>query len=57
MGSIAPADGQRVELLTIGDTTVVVGGAEYAAENDGEVPVDGIDVFSPRRLTPDWMED
>lgn len=47
----------ETEVITSGESYAIPGGAEHAAENEGEVPVDGIDVFAPPRANPDWMED
>jgi quercetin dioxygenase-like cupin family protein len=40
--------------VAAGETYVVPGDAEHAAENRGDVPVEGVDVFSPPRPDPDW---
>ncbi len=47
----------EAEVISPGESYVIPGGVEHAAENEADVPVDGIDVFSPPRLNPDWMED
>lgn len=39
-----------------GDSYVVPGGEPHAAVNEGDVPVVGIDVFSPPRDDPDWQD-
>ena len=65
-------DHEQAGLITAGTLTFVVEGEDHvvetgesyvldsrephAAENRGEVPVDGIDVFSPPRTAPDWSE-
>jgi len=38
-----------------GDTYAVPGGEPHAAENRGEEPVRGVDVFSPPRTDPSWQ--
>jgi quercetin dioxygenase-like cupin family protein len=44
------------EVISPGESYVIPGGARHAAVNEAEVPVDGIDVFSPPRPDPDWTE-
>jgi len=39
-----------------GDSYVIPGGQPHAAVNNGEVPVEGVDVFSPPRENPNWQE-
>jgi quercetin dioxygenase-like cupin family protein len=39
-----------------GDTYHLAGGEPHAAENHGDVPVVGYDVFSPPRDDPDWRD-
>lgn len=39
-----------------GDTFAIPGGEPHAAANEGDVPVEGVDVFSPPRPNPDWEE-
>lgn len=39
-----------------GDSYVIPGGQPHAAVNNGEVPVEGVDVFSPPRENPTWQE-
>ena len=39
-----------------GDTFAIPGGEPHAAANEGDVPVEGLDVFSPPRPNPDWEE-
>ncbi|MEF8775492.1 MAG: cupin domain-containing protein [Haloarculaceae archaeon] len=50
------SDGET-EVISPGESYLVPGGADHAATNESEVPVDGIDVFAPPRSNPDWMED
>ena len=46
----------EAEVISPGESYVIPGGVRHASENEADVPVDGIDVFSPPRLNPDWME-
>jgi quercetin dioxygenase-like cupin family protein len=39
-----------------GDSYVIPGDQPHAAVNNGEVPVEGVDVFSPPRANPAWQE-
>ena len=39
-----------------GDTYALAGGEAHAAENRGDEPVVGVDVFSPPRTDPDWQD-
>ena len=39
-----------------GDSYVIPGDQPHAAVNNGEVPVEGVDVFSPPRENPAWQE-
>jgi quercetin dioxygenase-like cupin family protein len=39
-----------------GDSYVIPGDTPHSAENRGEDPVRGIDVFSPPRPNPNWEE-
>ncbi|WP_225335474.1 cupin domain-containing protein [Halomicrobium urmianum] len=39
-----------------GDSYVIPGDEPHSAENRGEEPVSGVDVFSPPREDPDWMD-
>lgn len=48
-------DGEE-ETVDDGDTYVVPGDEPHAAYNDGEVPVEGYDIFSPPRTDVDWQE-
>lgn len=40
-----------------GDSYVIPGGEPHALENRGDVPLRGIDVFSPPRPNPDWADE
>jgi len=46
----------ETHVVGTGESFVVPGGEPHAAENRGDVPVRGIDVFSPPRTNPDWGE-
>lgn len=48
-------DGEEIEVGP-DDSFVIPGGETHAAENRGNVPVRGVDVFSPPREDPDWKE-
>lgn len=48
-------DGEE-HVIHAGESYVIPGDETHAAENRGEVPVDGIDVFSPPRTDPPWAE-
>ena len=48
-------DGEEVPVHT-GDTFAIPGGEPHAAVNEGDVPVEGFDVFTPPRVDPDWGE-
>jgi quercetin dioxygenase-like cupin family protein len=49
------ADGDEL-VVGPGDSFTIPGGEPHAAENRGEQPVRGADVFSPPRPDPDWAE-
>ena len=48
-------DGEE-HVISPGESYVIPGGQSHAAENRADVPVDGIDIFSPPRDNPDWMD-
>jgi quercetin dioxygenase-like cupin family protein len=48
-------DGEEF-VVSRGESYTIPGGEPHAAENRGDVAVQGIDVFSPPRENPDWME-
>jgi len=48
-------DGERV-VVEAGDAYEIPGDEPHAAANRGDVAVEGIDVFSPPRANPDWLE-
>ena len=37
-----------------GDSFTIPGSEPHAAANEGEVPVEGVDIFAPPRPNPDW---
>jgi quercetin dioxygenase-like cupin family protein len=43
-------------VISPGETYVIPGGEPHAAENRADIPVSGIDIFSPPRTNPDWMD-
>jgi quercetin dioxygenase-like cupin family protein len=43
-------------VVSAGDSYVLPGGEPHAAENRGDEPVVGVDVFAPPRTDPDWAE-
>ncbi|MFB6096912.1 MAG: cupin domain-containing protein [Haloferacaceae archaeon] len=49
-------DGEET-FVAEGDSYVLPGGEPHALENRGDVPMTGIDVFSPPRENPDWAEE
>jgi quercetin dioxygenase-like cupin family protein len=48
-------DGETLRAET-GDSYVVPGGEPHSATNTADVPVVGLDVFSPPRDNPDWRD-
>jgi len=50
------ADGSEVAVAA-GDAYDLAGDEVHAAENRGDVPAKGVDVFSPPRTDPDWAEE
>jgi quercetin dioxygenase-like cupin family protein len=48
-------DGERIP-VGAGDSFAIPGGEPHAAENAGDVPAVGLDVFSPPRDDPDWRD-
>lgn len=57
----APAteDGDTDEteyVISPGESYAIPSGVAHAAENRADIPVDGVDVFSPPRENPDWMD-
>jgi quercetin dioxygenase-like cupin family protein len=47
-------EGEHV--VSPGESYVIPGDEPHSAENGADVPVDGIDVFSPPRENPDWLD-
>jgi quercetin dioxygenase-like cupin family protein len=43
-------------VISPGESYHIPGGEVHGAENRADIPVDGIDIFSPPRTNPDWME-
>jgi quercetin dioxygenase-like cupin family protein len=39
-----------------GDSYAIPGDEAHGAENRGDVPVEGVDIFSPPRENPDWKD-
>lgn len=48
-------DGSEVT-VEAGDSYALAGDEVHGAENRGDEPVKGIDVFSPPRTDPDWAD-
>lgn len=48
-------DGERA-VVEAGDSYAIPGDEPHAAENAGDVPAVGLDVFSPPRDDPDWRD-
>ena len=48
-------DGEELD-VSAGDSYAIPGDEPHAAENRGEVPVEGVDIFSPPRENPDWKD-
>lgn len=46
-------DGEEV-VVEAGDTYVIPGDEPHAVENRGDVPAEGVDIFSPPRTNPPW---
>ncbi|MFB6155797.1 MAG: cupin domain-containing protein [Haloferacaceae archaeon] len=49
-------EGGEELLVQEGDSYVIPGDEPHAAANRGDVPVEGVDIFSPPRVNPDWQE-
>lgn len=52
---LLPDDRERT--VGPGESYLLAADEPHAAENRGEDPVLGIDVFSPPRANPEWLED
>lgn len=48
-------DGETL-VAEAGDSYVIPGGEPHGAENLGDEPVVGLDIFSPPRDEPDWRD-
>jgi quercetin dioxygenase-like cupin family protein len=48
-------DGEELD-VSAGDSYAIPGDEPHAAENRGDVPVEGVDIFSPPRENPDWKD-
>ena len=48
-------DGEEIE-VDADDSYSIPGDEPHAAENRGDVPVTGVDIFSPPRENPDWQQ-
>jgi quercetin dioxygenase-like cupin family protein len=48
-------DGEE-HVISPGESYCIPGGEVHAAANRADIPVDGIDIFSPPRTNPDWMD-
>jgi quercetin dioxygenase-like cupin family protein len=48
-------DGEEID-VSDGDSYHIPGDEPHAAENRNDEPAAGIDVFSPPRADPDWLE-
>jgi quercetin dioxygenase-like cupin family protein len=49
-------EGGEDVVVGAGESFVLAGDEVHGAENRGDVPVEGVDVFSPPRPDPDWAE-
>ena len=49
-------DGEEI-VVSAGDSYAIPGDEPHAVENRGDVPAEGVDIFSPPRLDPDWAGD
>lgn len=48
-------DGSEI-VVGDGDSYALASNEPHAAENRGDVPVEGVDMFDPPRPSPDWDE-
>lgn len=55
-GELTFTVGGETLVASAGDSYVIPGGETHGAENHGEVPVVGLDIFSPPRDNPDWQD-
>lgn len=50
------AEGGGTTVVERGDSYVISGGEIHGAENRGDEPVEGVDVFGPPREHPPWAD-
>ncbi len=55
-GELTFVSGGEEFLVESGDSFSVPGGEPHSVTNEGDVPVRGVDIFSPPRTDPDWAE-
>ncbi|MFO7926711.1 MAG: cupin domain-containing protein [Halobacteriota archaeon] len=55
-GELTFISGGETVVVEAGDSFTIQGEEPHSAENRGDVPVRGVDVFSPPRTDPDWAE-
>lgn len=55
-GTLAYLIGDEEFVLEAGEAYIIPGNEPHSVENRGDVPGDGIDVFSPPRADPNWGE-
>jgi len=55
-GELTFVSGGETVVVESGSSFSIPGGEPHSAKNEGEVPVRGVDVFSPPRTDPDWAE-
>jgi Uncharacterized conserved protein, contains double-stranded beta-helix domain len=55
-GELTFVSGGETVVVEAGGSFSIPGGEPHSAKNEGEVPVRGVDVFSPPRTDPDWAE-
>jgi quercetin dioxygenase-like cupin family protein len=44
-------------VVSAGDSYAIAGEEPHGAENRGDVAVEGVDIFAPPRVNPDWGGD
>lgn len=55
-GRLTFENGSERWRVTAGDSYVIPGGDPHSAENPGDGPAVGVDIFSPPRNAPDWRD-
>lgn len=55
-GTLTFAVDGETHVIGAGESYVLAGGEPHAAANRGEDSVSGVDVFSPPRENPDWLD-